>query len=83
MAMQASLGDLHFMRMRIAIAAISVQEQMRGWLARLNRLSIPAQLADWYDFLVNRMFPVWNRYKLLPFPDQLAAGSQGKHVHRG
>jgi tRNA(fMet)-specific endonuclease VapC len=53
----------------IALAAISVQEQMRGWLARLNRLSTPPALADWYDFLVNRMFPVWNRYELLPFPE--------------
>jgi len=54
----------------IAVAAISIQEQMRGWLARLNRLSTPPQLADWYDFLVNRMFPVWNRYVLLPFQVQ-------------
>jgi tRNA(fMet)-specific endonuclease VapC len=53
----------------ITIAAISFQEQMRGWLARLNRLSTPAQLADWYDFLVNRMFPVWKRYELIPFPE--------------
>jgi tRNA(fMet)-specific endonuclease VapC len=53
----------------IAVAAISVQEQMRGWLARLNRLATPPQLADWYGILVHRMFPVWNRYELLPFPE--------------
>ncbi|MFO0969521.1 MAG: type II toxin-antitoxin system VapC family toxin [Gemmataceae bacterium] len=53
----------------IALAALSVQEQMRGWLARLNRLTTPPQLADWYDFLVQRMFPPWRRYDLLPFPE--------------
>ena len=46
-----------------------VEEQMRGWLARLNRLTTPPQLADWYDFLVQRMFPPWRRYDLLPFPE--------------
>ncbi len=53
----------------IAISVLSVQEQMRGWLARLSRLSKPDQLADWYDFLAQRMFPVWRRYELLAFPE--------------
>jgi tRNA(fMet)-specific endonuclease VapC len=53
----------------IAIPAISVQEQMRGWLARLNRLSVAKDVADWYDFLVKRMFPVWNRYELISFSE--------------
>jgi tRNA(fMet)-specific endonuclease VapC len=51
----------------VALSAISFQEQMGGWLGRLNRLTSPAQLADWYDRLVGRMFPVWRRYQLLPF----------------
>jgi tRNA(fMet)-specific endonuclease VapC len=51
----------------ITIAVLSVQEQMRGWLARLNRLSTPDQLADWYDRLTNKLFPVWRRYTLLSF----------------
>ncbi len=50
----------------IAVSALSVQEQMRGWLARLSRLRTPPQVADWYDFLVNRAFPIWKRYELLP-----------------
>jgi tRNA(fMet)-specific endonuclease VapC len=53
----------------LAVAALSIQEQMRGWLARLNRLSKPQQLADWYDFLAQRMFPVWRRYEVLGFPE--------------
>jgi hypothetical protein len=40
---------------------------MGGWLGRLNRLTSPAPLADWYDRLVARMFSVWRRYQLLPF----------------
>ena len=43
----------------IALPVISLQEQMRGWLGRLTRLTAPPQLADWYDRLVNRMFPLW------------------------
>lgn len=53
----------------IALAALSMQEQMRGWLGRLNRLTAPRQLADWYDRLVYRMFPVWRRFTLLAFPE--------------
>ncbi len=52
----------------VALSALSFQEQMRGWLARLNRLAAPAQVADWYDRLVKRLFPVWRRFELLPFP---------------
>jgi tRNA(fMet)-specific endonuclease VapC len=51
----------------IALPVISLQEQMRGWLGRLARLTAPPQLADWYDRLVNRMFPFWRRYPLLSF----------------
>lgn len=36
-------------------------------MSRLNGLTAPSQLADWYDRLVARMFPVWRRYPLLPF----------------
>jgi len=54
----------------VAISALSIQEQMRGWLARLSRLSKTSELADWYSFLVQRMFPVWRRYVLLPVAEQ-------------
>jgi PIN domain nuclease of toxin-antitoxin system len=42
----------------ITLSAISLQEQMQGWLNRLTRLTDPARLADWYDRLVQRMVPV-------------------------
>lgn len=51
----------------IALSAISLQEQMRGWLSRINNLTDVSQLADWYDRLVSRIFPVWKRFELLPF----------------
>jgi len=53
----------------VALAAVTLQEQMRGWLAHLNKLSDPAQIADWYDRLAGRMFPIWRRFELLPFPE--------------
>jgi tRNA(fMet)-specific endonuclease VapC len=53
----------------VAVSVLSVQEQMKGWLARLNRLRTPPQFADWYDRLANRMFPVWQRNALLSFPE--------------
>lgn len=62
----------------IAISALSIQEQMRGWLARVSRLLDPRHLADWYDFLAKRMFPVWQRHELLGFPE--AAISRFEHL---
>jgi tRNA(fMet)-specific endonuclease VapC len=53
----------------VAISVLSVQEQMKGWLARLNRLRTPPHLADWYNRLADRMFPVWKRHPVLSFPE--------------
>src|SRR5262245_18367942 len=52
----------------VALAAVSFQEQTRCWLSRLNALTAPSQLADWYDRLVTRMLPAWRRLEMLPFP---------------
>lgn len=52
----------------VVLSVISFQEQLRGWLGYLNQLTAPAQQADWYDRLVTRMFPLWRRYEVLPFP---------------
>jgi tRNA(fMet)-specific endonuclease VapC len=52
----------------VLLSAVSFQEQMRGWLGRLGKLTTPTQQADWYDRLVTRLFPVWRRFELLPFP---------------
>ena len=51
----------------IYISTISLQEQMRGWLARLPKLRGSAQVADWHNRLATRFFPVWRSYVLLPF----------------
>jgi tRNA(fMet)-specific endonuclease VapC len=53
----------------VAIAALSIQEQMEGWLGRLSRLTTPPLLADWYDRLANRMFPFWKGFTVLGFPE--------------
>lgn len=52
----------------ILLSAISFQEQMRGWLGRLGKLAAPVQQADWYHRLVTRIFSVWRRFDMLPFP---------------
>jgi tRNA(fMet)-specific endonuclease VapC len=51
----------------ILLSAVSFQEQMRGWLGRLAKLTAPAQQADRHERLVQRMFPVWRRFEMLPF----------------
>jgi tRNA(fMet)-specific endonuclease VapC len=43
----------------IAVAAISVQEQMQGFLAALSRARNRQQLALAYDMLVARLLPAW------------------------
>jgi len=53
----------------VALPVISFQEQMRGWLGRLGRLTSAPQLGDWYDRLVGRMFPIWRQYALLSFSE--------------
>jgi tRNA(fMet)-specific endonuclease VapC len=57
----------------VALAAVTLQEQMRGWLAHLNKIADPDQIADWYDRLAGRMFPLWRRFELLAFPQSAQA----------
>lgn len=57
----------------IFISAVSLQEQMKGWLGRLVRLNKPDQVSDWYDRLVLRLFPVWKKYPLLSFSEPAIA----------
>lgn len=52
---------------QVFLSVLSLQEQMRGWLARLGKLKKPDQLADWYERYVTRMFPIWRRHPLLTF----------------
>ncbi len=53
----------------IKLSVISLQEQMRGWLGRFSKLTTPPQVADWYDRFVQRIFPVWKSFAILPFPE--------------
>ena len=53
----------------ITISVVTLQEQMKGWLGRFGRLKTAPQMADWYDRFVNRIFPLWKRYAMLPFPE--------------
>jgi tRNA(fMet)-specific endonuclease VapC len=53
----------------VALSVISLQEQFAGWLAALTRTRTHQQLAEVYQRLVSRMFPVWKQYQLLAFPE--------------
>jgi tRNA(fMet)-specific endonuclease VapC len=53
----------------IALSAISIQEQMLGFLASLTRARNRQQVAIAYDMLVTRLLPVWCRFGVLSFPE--------------
>jgi tRNA(fMet)-specific endonuclease VapC len=53
----------------IAISAISVQEQMEGFLAAVKRARDRKQTAAAYDMLVTRLLPVWLRLAVLSFSE--------------
>jgi tRNA(fMet)-specific endonuclease VapC len=53
----------------LALSAISIQEQMQGFLASLLRARNRQQIALAYDRLVTRLLPVWSRFVVLPFPE--------------
>src|SRR5712691_8402268 len=53
----------------INLSAISLQEQMQGFLAAVNRARDRQQLALAYEMLVTRLLPVWGRFAVLPFTE--------------
>lgn len=53
----------------IALSAISIQEQMQGFLASLTRARNRQHVALAYDMLVTRLVPVWCRFRVLAFPE--------------
>jgi tRNA(fMet)-specific endonuclease VapC len=55
----------------IAITIISVEEQMRGWLAEIRRRHEPIRQVEPYDRL-NQLVAFWNLCRILPF-DRAAA----------
>src|SRR5207244_1881945 len=53
----------------IALAVISLQEQMEGFLGAVHRARNRQQIAHAYDRLVLRLLPVWTRFQVLSFPE--------------
>jgi tRNA(fMet)-specific endonuclease VapC len=53
----------------ISLSAISIQEQIQGFIASLTRARNRQQIALAYDRLVDRLLPVWSRFVVLPFPE--------------
>lgn len=53
----------------IMTPAISVQEQMQGFLAALKRARTAQQLARAYDMLVAQLLPVWGRFSVASFSE--------------
>jgi tRNA(fMet)-specific endonuclease VapC len=53
----------------IAVSTITLQEQMQGWQAGLNRARDRQQTALAHERLVVRLLPTWCRFAVLPFPE--------------
>jgi tRNA(fMet)-specific endonuclease VapC len=53
----------------IALSAISIQEQMQGFLASSSRARNRQQIGHAFDMLVARLLPAWNRFEVLSFPE--------------
>jgi tRNA(fMet)-specific endonuclease VapC len=53
----------------VAVCVISIQEQVQGWQAALNRARTPQQLSQAYDLLVVHLLPAWGRFLVLSFTE--------------
>jgi tRNA(fMet)-specific endonuclease VapC len=53
----------------IAVATLTLQKQMQGWLAGLNRARNRQQIALAHERLVFRYLPTWCRFTVIPFPE--------------
>ncbi len=53
----------------LALSTISVQEQLQGFLAAVNRARNPKELANAHEMLASRLLPVWGRFAVLPFTE--------------
>jgi tRNA(fMet)-specific endonuclease VapC len=51
----------------INISSISLQEQMQGFLAAVNRARDHDDIANAHLLLTVRLLPVWTRFAVLPF----------------
>lgn len=61
--------------------AISVEEQMRGWLALINRADTVHQQVPAYQELV-RLFDFFARWSILPFDDEAAGTFEDLRAQR-
>src|SRR4051812_37991633 len=53
----------------IAVSAISIQEQMQGFLAALARGHTHQQTAQAYALLTSHLLPAWAHFAVLPFSE--------------
>jgi hypothetical protein len=59
----------------VAVCVLSVQEQVQGWQAAINRARTPQQLALAYDLLVVHLLPAWGRFPFCPLRSQPSCAS--------
>lgn len=68
-----------------ATTIITVEEQMRGWLAWINRSdNVHRQVPAYQELL--RLFDFFSRWQVIPFDDQAASQFQGlrqQHIRIG
>jgi tRNA(fMet)-specific endonuclease VapC len=55
----------------INLPSISLQEQMKGFLAAVNRAPDAKKLALAHLLLVDRLLPAWSRFAVLPFTESV------------
>ena len=65
----------------IAATIITVEEQMRGWLAWINRAdNVHRQVLAYHELL--RLFNFFSRWQVVPFDDQAATRFQNLRQQR-
>jgi tRNA(fMet)-specific endonuclease VapC len=53
----------------VAVCVISIQEQVQGWQAAINRARTPQQLSLAYDLFIMHLLPAWGRFPVLSFTE--------------
>ena len=59
-------------RAEVATSVITLEEELRGWLARINRERTPAAQVPVYEKLIERVM-FFSRWSILPLDDESAA----------
>jgi tRNA(fMet)-specific endonuclease VapC len=55
-----------YLSIDIAICSITIQEQIQGWLSRLNQLKDNDKISDWHSQFVERLLPFWSYFGVIP-----------------